>query len=663
MKITVLSFVFLFLTLLIAGQEKKAWPPWESIIGLTYYDVQSIRAMQNRIFVFDDGTIGAVWNANFEAPPWSAMGIGYNFFDGTSWGSPPYQTVFGGNPINPSYTDFNINGEIIACQDNNGIVLGTRENHGTGNWQVYPLNNSGGKHPVIVTTGPNNSILHLLFLNPDPTAPPTEPQPCRGFIQYAHSPDGGISWNILPFDGLGPDQYLGFTVGSYVWAEPKDDNVLAFVAGDYLTDLVLMKSNDGGNSWQKTVIWQHPYPFMEIFSFDSDTFYCNDGGITVALDNEFNAHVAFGISRVYSSTSQDSIWYCPYVGAIAYWNEGMPAFSNNINALNPYGVSGSELIIDYNLIGYFQDINGNGQIDTMGMGGIYHTPGCLTMPQLICTSDNFLVFIYSGTSETYNNGLLDYKHLWCRIGLNNGTNWGAFVDLDSDLIHIFDECVYPSVAPNNFEGINLVYQTDLDPGLCEQETCFNENQIRHMFFEIEWTPEYLTPGFNASATLVQEGGSVQFYNTSTGYPEPDYFEWTFEGGTPESSNLENPVVVYNAQGTYDVTLYVSNGVMNQTLIKEDYITVLPETGINQVLSLENMILPNPTTGKLSVIIPEEENHDVTVISLLGKTVYNGHAEAGTIRVDIDLSNQAEGIYFVLVKSESKNTIRKIVLRK
>jgi hypothetical protein len=35
---------------------------YEEDIGVTYYDLQSYGSMQNRIHVFDDGTIGAVWS-------------------------------------------------------------------------------------------------------------------------------------------------------------------------------------------------------------------------------------------------------------------------------------------------------------------------------------------------------------------------------------------------------------------------------------------------------------------------------------------------------------------------------------------------------------------------------------------------------------------------
>ncbi|MEZ5197856.1 MAG: hypothetical protein R2764_16160 [Bacteroidales bacterium] len=59
-------------------------------------------------------------------------------------------------------------------------------------------------------------------------------------------------------------------------------------------------------------------------------------------------HVAFGINRALSDGT-DLLWF-PYVDGIGYWNEDMPTFSNSLNALNPYGEEGTELIEDYNLI-------------------------------------------------------------------------------------------------------------------------------------------------------------------------------------------------------------------------------------------------------------------------------------------------------------------------
>ncbi|MEZ5196769.1 MAG: hypothetical protein R2764_10295 [Bacteroidales bacterium] len=48
--------------------NKAFFPPEEEIIGNTYYDLQSNSSMQNRIFVYDDGTIGAVYTLGFDYP-------------------------------------------------------------------------------------------------------------------------------------------------------------------------------------------------------------------------------------------------------------------------------------------------------------------------------------------------------------------------------------------------------------------------------------------------------------------------------------------------------------------------------------------------------------------------------------------------------------------
>jgi PKD repeat protein len=50
-------------------------------------------------------------------------------------------------------------------------------------------------------------------------------------------------------------------------------------------------------------------------------------------------------------------------------------------------------------------------------------------------------------------------------------------------------------------------------------------------------------------------GNIQFYDKTIG-TQPFVYQWTFPGGTPASSNAENPVVNYPAGGTYEVTLAV-----------------------------------------------------------------------------------------------------------
>lgn len=67
---------------------------------------------------------------------------------------------------------------------------------------------------------------------------------------------------------------------------------------------------------------------------------------------------------------------------------------------------------------------------------------------------------------------------------------------------------------------------------------------------------------------------VTFTNMSSS--NANAFDWTFEGGTPSTSNLEDPVVTYPAAGTYDVQLIVSSNGGTDTMLLEDFIIVLPE---------------------------------------------------------------------------------------
>ena len=76
--------------------------------------------------------------------------------------------------------------------------------------------------------------------------------------------------------------------------------------------------------------------------------------------------------------------------------------------------------------------------------------------------------------------------------------------------------------------------------------------------------------FTASTNTILAGESVSFGNQST---DAVSFEWTFEGGSPATSNLENPEVVYAQAGTYSVQLKVTNESGSDLKVMESAITV------------------------------------------------------------------------------------------
>lgn len=77
--------------------------------------------------------------------------------------------------------------------------------------------------------------------------------------------------------------------------------------------------------------------------------------------------------------------------------------------------------------------------------------------------------------------------------------------------------------------------------------------------------------FSASETQITAGNSVTFTDLSTNMPTS--WSWTFEGGTPATSNLQNPTVTYSEPGEYTVTLVASNAFGSDTETKTEYISV------------------------------------------------------------------------------------------
>lgn len=77
--------------------------------------------------------------------------------------------------------------------------------------------------------------------------------------------------------------------------------------------------------------------------------------------------------------------------------------------------------------------------------------------------------------------------------------------------------------------------------------------------------------FESDKQEISEGDSIVFKDYSEGYVT--HWKWTFQGGTPESSALSAPKVIYATPGTYEVTLEVRNAHSEKTITKKSYIKV------------------------------------------------------------------------------------------
>jgi len=145
------------------------------------------------------------------------------------------------------------------------------------------------------------------------------------------------------------------------------------------------------------------------------------------------------------------------------------------------------------------------------------------------------------------SGVLDIAEDIIQTGTNSQTGanrWGDYADL--------------SVDPDNDHTFWFTSQYG------------GSRQTKIASFE--FTPTALTALFSVSNETPCPGETVVFSDQSTGAPVS--WNWTFEGGTPATSTLQNPEVLYNAPGTYDVELTVSDGTNSNTLLQEDFMHAL-----------------------------------------------------------------------------------------
>jgi PKD repeat protein len=163
--------------------------------------------------------------------------------------------------------------------------------------------------------------------------------------------------------------------------------------------------------------------------------------------------------------------------------------------------------------------------------------------------------------------------------------------------------------------------------------------------------------FMSPDTLLVLGGQAHFTNESTG--NPTSYAWTFTGGTPATSTLKTPpAITYNASGTYNVKLVVTNGFGSNTLTKTGYVHV-GGVGINELNQNSVSVYPNPVTDKVTV---KSNNNikEVQIFNVTGQVVFNQTINSKIIT--IYTTGLSAGVYTVKAITDNGTITRKIVIQ-
>jgi len=212
-------------------------------------------------------------------------------------------------------------------------------------------------------------------------------------------------------------------------------------------------------------------------------------------------------------------------------------------------------------------------------------------------------------------------------------------------------------TPATFQGQNPPYITYSSPGLWDVTLVVSDGVTVDSVTYQDYIYSGYAPeaDFEADDTVVVAGNYVDFFSLSTG--DSLSYQWYFEGGTPDQSNDPNPEQIYymiDESAFYDVTLIVTNSFGTDSITYVDYIEVIP-VGINdhQINEQSVSLYPNPTNGRLTVMIPAGINADITIFDMTGKPVLNRIINT---QGKFNLNNLEKGIYFVKITDTVQGSV-------
>lgn len=264
--------------------------------------------------------------------------------------------------------------------------------------------------------------------------------------------------------------------------------------------------------------------------------------------------------------------------------------------------------------------------DTAFLDGYYFGSGITFAFPMVSIAPNEYLVITTNAPAFYNTFGTTALQWTSGFLSNSGEPLVLKDDQGTTIDSVFYGTLPPWPAAANGSGPSLVLcDPSLDNALAENWILASEpaaiNTLNQTIYGTPGGPCAFSvpiPGFAANQTTIPAGASVQFTDLSTGYIASR--QWTFEGGTPATSAVENPAVVYGVAGTFRVCLKVQNVYGADSLCIDHYITV-NTNGAGDLVITEIMYNPPETTDTLEYI--ELYNRSDDTISLSGYQITEG----------------------------------------
>lgn len=160
--------------------------------------------------------------------------------------------------------------------------------------------------------------------------------------------------------------------------------------------------------------------------------------------------------------------------------------------------------------------------------------------------------------------------------------------------------------------------------------------------------------FMADTTAIEAGGRIGFKDFSIN--EPTEWHWVFQGGEPAVSFERDPgQITYSSFGKHSVTLIVKNDLSSDTLVRSNYIKVVPG------------IFPNPARNQVSMLLGnhDKENLRIELTDITGRLVADWQYDIRNLySVNINTTGLRGGVYILSVFNDGQVLSRqKLILER
>lgn len=331
----------------------------------------------------------------------------------------------------------------------------------------------------------------------------------------------------------------------------------------YFDDILHMETPTGNPIPNFTVSGLPAKPGMQV-SFDASASSDFGGSITDYNWNFGDGTTANGItvSKIYSSANNYN------VSLTVTDDEGNTSTkTQNVEIVDCIPPANTDIVIDYGDAGYSETGSWYSSTSTPGyLGDNYRHDNntskgnckAVFTPQ-IETSGTYEVFIRHTTHENRASNVpvtVSAYNETKTTSVNQRENNGTWVSLG---FYIFAEgnTGYVEVSNAGTDGYVIA------------------DGVKFVFRACENINVEVSADFTPATASVCQGGNVSYTNLSQNATS---YAWTFEGGTPTTSTLDNPTVTYATAGSFDVSLVATDGNQTDTKALTDIITVNPLAG-------------------------------------------------------------------------------------